>query len=70
VSVVFRPASGIADDGPNIDEQLESEHTCSECGRSGRSLVQRDASGVRFEFVQTGGDDPPEWLRPAPRRLV
>lgn len=43
--------------------------TCSECGRTGRFLVERTAAGLQFEFVQTGGPDPAPWLEPKPRRL-
>lgn len=40
---------------------------CVECGRGVRALYQRSAAGLRFEMVQTVGDDPPSWL-PAMRR--
>lgn len=49
--------------------QDSPELTCEECGRSGRLLFVRDATGASMEMVQTGGDDPPEWLDPPPRRL-
>jgi len=49
---------------------MQTETTCSECGRSGRMLVERnDAGGVKAEFVQTGGPDPAPWLQPHPRRV-
>lgn len=45
------------------------ETTCGECGRSGQFVSTRDSNGgVTAEMVQTGGDDPPDWLQPAPRR--
>lgn len=63
----LQPVAGIVDDRPNIDAQMEAEATCENCGRSGRAVVTRDASGVSAEFVQTGGDDPPEYLPPMRR---
>lgn len=69
--MVLHPAWGVVagDDRPNIDEQMETEQTCPECGRSGRNIVTRTAGGVTAEFVQTGGEDAPEWLGPPPRRV-
>ncbi len=55
---------------PSLDDQMRAESTCSECGRSGKAIVIRDAHGVSAEFVQTGGDDPPTWLTPPPRRVT
>lgn len=48
---------------------MRKQVTCAVCGRSGMNLVTETVSGVKTEFVQTAGDDPPEWLRPWPRRV-
>lgn len=42
---------------------------CEVCGRAGRMIVVAHGTGTDAEFVQTGGDDPPEWMRPWPRRV-
>lgn len=52
-----------------VAEAVGKEATCRECGRSAKALVKRDAHGVSFEFVQTGGPDQPEWLTPKMRRI-
>ncbi len=52
------------------EEAMQGEQTCAECGRSGRHLFDRSQEGVlKFEFVQTAGDDPPSWLLSKPRRV-
>ena len=48
---------------------MQRDTICQECGRSARALMQRDARGVQFEFVQTGGPDQPDWLTPHMRRV-
>ena len=49
---------------------MRREATCAECGRSGLCLFDKSEPSVtKFEFVQTGGDDPPDWLLPKPRRV-
>lgn len=49
---------------------MQTETTCSECGRSGKIIVTDHGDGsTSAEIVQTGGDDPPDWLAPAPRRV-
>lgn len=67
--MLLQPAAGILDDKPTVADVMAEEHTCSNCGRSGKSLVERSAGGMRFEFVQTGGPPAPSWLIPAPRRV-
>lgn len=69
--MVLMPAAGIVpgDDRPTLHETLATEHTCSECGRSCRAIVEATTGQTTFEFVQTGGPDPPEWLSPKPRRV-
>lgn len=69
--VTLHPAWGImvGDDRPNIDKQMTTEQTCKECGRSGLHIVVRSPAGVTAELVQTGGEDAPDWLAPAPRRV-
>lgn len=47
---------------------MAKAYTCEVCGRSGTNIVTTDG-GLSVEFVQTAGDDPPEWLRPWPRRV-
>lgn len=54
----------------NAHAGLAEERTCSECGRSGKNIITRSANGTAFEFVQTGGDDAPEWLEPGPPRRL
>lgn len=51
------------------DEAMQRGAMCKECGRSAKGIVERSASGVRFEIVQTGGPDQPEWLEPKMRRV-
>lgn len=56
---------------PIIDTEaaMQREHTCRECGRSGRFNFRVNEPGHKeFEFVQTGGPDPASWLQPPPRR--
>lgn len=69
--MLLRPAAGIApgDDRATVQEEMATEHRCVRCGRSGKNLIERDEGGVKFEFVQTGGPPPPEWLEPPPRRV-
>ena len=60
----------IAELALNDDAPMRTERTCRECGRSGRFIVERATDGsLSAEFVQTGGPDPAEWLRPWPRRV-
>lgn len=56
---------------PIIEFPPESERdiTCEACGRTARMLSSRTGEGMKMELVQTGGEDPPAWLEPAPRRL-
>lgn len=51
------------------DDAGQENCTCAECGRSGRNIITREPGETRLEFVQTGGDDPPDWLQPTPRRV-
>lgn len=51
------------------DDAGQQECTCETCGRSGRNIITREPGETRLEFVQTGGDDPPDWLQPKPRRV-
>jgi hypothetical protein len=53
----------------NTENSMEKGGTCSECGRSAKAILQRTPAGIAFEIVQTGGDDPPEWLTPKMRRM-
>jgi hypothetical protein len=47
----------------DIDADMAADSRCAHCGRSFKVIIERDRSGVRFEFVQTGGDDPPAWSK-------
>jgi hypothetical protein len=52
------------------EQAMQKVTTCKECGRSGKFVFSVNTPGNKqFEFVQTGGDDPPEWLQPPPRRI-
>src|SRR5215211_8739361 len=42
--------------------------TCGECGRSVKAIYTRTPETTTFELVQTGGDDPPNWV-PRLRRI-
>lgn len=52
--MVLMPAAGIVpgDDRPTLHETLATEHTCSECGRSCRAIVEATMGQTTFEFVQ------------------
>lgn len=53
-----------------IEQAMAVDRKCAECGRSAKAIVNRRGIGdVSFEFVQTGGDDPPDWLEPKMRRV-
>lgn len=52
-----------------MEAVMSKPHKCSECGRSSKMIFQRDANGLSFEVVQCGGDPPPNWLIPPPRRV-
>jgi transcription elongation factor Elf1 len=53
----------------DVPSVLTQEATCEHCGRSAKTLFENVMGGQHFELVQTGGDDPPEWLVPAPKRI-
>jgi hypothetical protein len=54
-----------------LHDAMTREATCRDCGRSGAWMYGVSPIGDIYsgEFVQTGGDDPPAWLLPPPRRL-
>lgn len=55
---------------PNVYGATEAgPFTCAECGRSGKFIHNRQPGSVTSEFVQTGGDDPPPFMTPPPRRV-
>lgn len=66
------PFCGAADFAvyPVVDTEraIQLENSCSDCGRSAKAIATRDRGGVSFEFVQTGGADPPAYL-PKMRRV-
>lgn len=47
----------------------EHDHACGACGRTARIIRARSGGVTRLELLQTGGDDPPGWLEPTPRRI-
>jgi hypothetical protein len=53
----------------DIEAAMRQGATCKECGRSAKALFSTlPDGGKQFEIVQIGGDDPPAWLDPPPRR--
>lgn len=51
-------------------EAMKAGATCSSCGRSAKAVFINDEPGHQvFEMVQTGGDDPPDWMEPKIRRV-
>lgn len=54
----------------NIEKDMEKGATCLECGRSAKARFFRNGGQITFEFLQTGGDDPPDWLEPKIKREV
>ena len=46
----------------NTDEDMQTEATCAECGRSGKAVIDRTPGSVVARFVQTGGPDPDPWV--------
>lgn len=48
---------------------MEQDSTCTVCGRSGKSIFTNSPGQTSFEFVQTGGDDLPDWFIPKMRRV-
>ena len=48
-----------------LDVQLLSEkRVCKNCQRGGRARFSNPLGGIAFEFVQTSGPVPPDWLKP------
>lgn len=54
----------------DIKDILAQTATCYACDRSGK-FVENDTAftGISYEFVQTGGSNPPSWLSFFPRRV-
>lgn len=53
-----------------ILEQMEvtsTVHTCVWCGRGARIIYTIQDGNTSFEIVQTGGEDPPDYLPPMRR---
>ncbi len=46
---------------------LEKEHVCGTCGRGTKMIFEEVADGLKFEIVQTRGEDPPAFLPPMRR---
>lgn len=54
-----------------VQEVLQAGSICAECGRGARVIFTGDdRDKVQYEVVQTVGIDPPEYLEPAPRRVM
>lgn len=53
----------------DVEGALKKGATCKECGRSAKAIFKYENGDKSFEIVQTGGDDPPEWLQPKMRRV-
>lgn len=51
-----------------VEDVMQREHHCCECGRSARAIIDRHPGGVSFEIVQTGGPDQPDWMLVKMRR--
>lgn len=54
---------------PTMERVMDAGAKCPECKRGMRTILQRDAGGTRMEFVQTDGDDLPNWYQPKMRRV-
>jgi len=52
-----------------VEQKLEVGATCRECARSAKAIFTREPGITRFEIVQTGGPDQPDWLLPKMRRV-
>lgn len=50
------------------EKEMAKGAVCIECGRGAKAIFKHDQGGVHFEFVQTCGEDGPDWL-PAMRRV-
>lgn len=53
----------------DTEKALSEDTKCKECERSAKYIFQRNAIGVTFEIVQTGGPDQPDWFTPKMRRI-
>lgn len=45
-----------------FEDWAADEHTCAYCRRRGRLVFTRSGAGVTAKGIQTGGDDPPEYV--------
>lgn len=52
-----------------IEDDIVQDSVCKHCGRSFKVLLDKNAGQTTFEFVQTGGDDLPDWHNPKYRRV-
>lgn len=46
----------------DTEKVIANGAVCKFCNRGCKAIVTRDAGGVGFRFVQTCGDDPPDYL--------
>lgn len=52
----------------DTENAYEGGAVCGECGRGAKAIFTRSEGNTTFEFVQTMGDDPPDFL-PRMRRM-
>lgn len=50
-----------------VEQVMPEPATCWNCGRTFKVLVSHEGGGTSMEFVQTGGDDVPDYLPPIRR---
>lgn len=50
-----------------LSESHNKDLPCQACGRSAMLVVESTGSSTRLELVQTGGNDPPVWMKTPPR---
>ncbi len=47
---------------PTMERVMAEGATCKECGRGARAVIVKTPSCTQMSFVQTGGDDPPDYI--------
>lgn len=47
----------------SFESDMGMPTTCSVCGRTCRATFEKESNMTTMRLVQTGGDDPPEYLR-------
>jgi hypothetical protein len=54
----------------DTSETMAKGAVCAECGRGAKAVFDNQPGQVKFEMMQTCGEDPPAWLTPKMRRLA